>query len=72
MTNCSWSTCFLISVCSPKLWSCSIRGVFFGGGGNLLPPCSGLSGYGWHRRILTEEQLTGNRGKLRVVSMILV
>lgn len=28
------------------------------GGGYLLPPCSGLSSYGWHGRNLTEEKPT--------------
>lgn len=38
--------------------------VVWGGGGGggcwgyLLPPCSGLSSYGWHRRNLTKEKPT--------------
>lgn len=45
-----------------------VLGKGVGDRGYLLPPCSGLSSYGWHLCILTDS-LSGNEGEPPVVPM---
>lgn len=76
---CNWSTSwFMFSIYFLWCWSYSHPSWLFGGlllglgGGYLLPPCSGLSSYDWHRRALTREKLTGNKREPPVAPIILM